>query len=56
MTNGNGNGNGNKKNKGLEIREPKNWMGVTISDLGRGYAWSNYIQMVGREIEVEADE
>ena len=33
--------------RGLEIREPRNWMGVTISDLGRGYAWSDYIQMVG---------
>lgn len=32
--------------RGLEIREPRNWMGVTISDLGRGYAWSDYIQMV----------
>lgn len=31
--------------RGLEIREPRNWMGVTISDLGRGYAWSDYIQM-----------
>ena len=30
----------------MEIREPRNWMGVTISDLGRGYAWSDYIQLV----------
>ena len=44
-------GKGVGKSKGLEIREPKNWMGVTISDLGRGYAWSDYIQMVGvREV------
>ena len=33
--------------KGLKIREPHNWMGVSISDLGRGYAWSDYIQLVG---------
>lgn len=32
--------------KGLKIREPHNWMGVSISDLGRGYAWSDYIQLV----------
>ena len=33
--------------KGVQIREPTNWMGVSISDLGRGYAWSDYIQLVG---------
>ena len=32
--------------KGLKIREPHNWMGVSISDLGRGYSWSDYIQLV----------
>ena len=34
------------RKRGMEIREPRNWMGVTISDLGRGYAWSDYIQLV----------
>lgn len=31
---------------GVRIKEPTNWMGVSISDLGRGYAWSDYIQLV----------
>ena len=31
----------------IQIKEPRNWMGVSISDLGRGYAWSDYIQLVG---------
>ena len=31
----------------IQIKEPRNWMGVNISDLGRGYAWSDYIQLVG---------
>ena len=32
--------------KNIRIKEPMNWMGVSISDLGRGYAWSDYIQLV----------
>ena len=36
-------------NQNIQIKEPRNWMGVSISDLGRGYAWSDYIQLVGME-------
>ena len=38
----------------IQIKEPRNWMGVSISDLGRGYAWSDYIQLVGMKRKVHS--